>query len=260
MENEQAVNNLVVEDVPLLPESNLVSAAEVNPTQARFSSADWLDIAKETRVTLVGAGGIGSWVALFLSRIRTRLTIWDSDRFEMVNLAGQLASIDCIDKYKVVAINQICQNFGGTIERCFPLNFSEESDTHKVMITGLDNMAARKLTFNSWKKKLSNTDDKRGMLYIDGRLAADSYQLYAFCGDDEAAIQKYESTALFSDEDADDTVCSFKQTSHLAAILAGKMVTIFTNHCLYKLGLSVWTIPYCEEFEAPLFCTMNIRV
>ena len=53
---------------------------------ARFSDAPW---ASEIRsITIGGAGGLGSWLAMFLARVGHRIDIYDFDHVGTENIGG----------------------------------------------------------------------------------------------------------------------------------------------------------------------------
>ena len=112
----------------------------------------------------------------------------------------------------------------------FISKYLESSSTSKIMICGFDNMGARKLFYNKWKKSIIQ-EESHEYLFIDGRLTADMFQLFCIQGNDAYVQDEYERNWLFEDEDADDTDCTFRQTSHIAAMLGTYITTYFTNFC-----------------------------
>ena len=56
---------------------------------SRFKDAPWFP-KEETNVIVGGAGGIGSWLTLLLSRAGFYPVVYDFDVLEGHNLAGQL--------------------------------------------------------------------------------------------------------------------------------------------------------------------------
>ena len=99
------------------------------------------------------------------------------------------------------------------------------------MICGFDNMSARKTFFYKWFDHIKGKSEaeRANCLYIDGRLAAEEFQVLCIKGDDEFNIRRYEKEFLFSDREADETVCSYKQTTFMANMIASVMVNLFVN-------------------------------
>ena len=197
---------------------------------SRFSSAPWVDTINKMNICLAGCGGIGSWTGLLLSRVHPNsLSLWDPDVVDTSNTSGQLFTFKDKGMSKVLALSRSLQdysNYWGTIRYSYA--YSVNSDAKPIMICGFDNMAARKVFFNSWEANLWKYSNS---LFIDGRLAAEEFQIFALTKDNPEGIKEYKSKYLFSDEEADATVCSYKQTSHIAAMIASYIVSIVVNFC-----------------------------
>lgn len=221
---------------------------------SRFSSAYWADVVAEKRVTLAGLGGIGSFVAFLLSRLNIEnLRLFDNDVVERVNISGQLCDIDSINERKVASVCKILRNFSNYGKySAYPRNFDTNDAGTDIMICGFDNMAARRIFFEAWRINLQKFPaDKRHCLFIDGRLAAESFQIYCIKGDDSYNIQKYEQECLFTDEEAETTVCSYKQTSFCANMIASYITNLFVNFCVNeKNGYLTRPLPFHTFYDA----------
>lgn len=222
---------------------------------SRFSSACWAEVVAEKMVTLAGLGGIGSFVAFLLSRLNIEcLRMFDRDIVERVNMSGQLCSIDNINEAKIVSVCKILRKFSN-FEKCiaYTRNFEPLDEGTNIMICGFDNMKARRIFFEAWKKHLQESDtiDKKHHLFIDGRLAAESFQIYCIQGDDSYNIQKYEQECLFTDEEAEATVCSYKQTSFCANMIASYITNLFVNFCVNERnGYLTRPLPFKTFYDA----------
>lgn len=222
---------------------------------SRFSSACWADVVAEKIVTLAGLGGIGSFVAFLLSRLNiANLRMFDGDVVERVNMSGQLCSIDTINEEKVMSVSKILKRFSNFVKYiAYTRNFETTDRGTEIMICGFDNMKARKIFFEAWKTCLQKSDaiDKKHHLFIDGRLAAESFQIYCIQGDDSYNIQKYEQECLFTDEEAETTVCSYKQTSFCANMIASYITNLFVNFCVNeKNGYLTRPLPFKTFYDA----------
>ena len=172
----------------------------VEESSSRFSSAIWYDAVRTKSVVLAGVGGIGSYVAFLLSRMKpASLTIYDPDTVEEVNMSGQLYSKKNVGKTKVDSIAEMMADYS---------NF-----------------------FNKWLLHVSNLpeEEKKKCLFIDGRLAAEEFQVFCITGNDRYHQDMYMKEHLFSDAEADETICSYKQTSHCANMIGSIMVNLFVN-------------------------------
>lgn len=225
--NEVPIETPVEESIEDITEETQISA-QYN----RFKGADWFEIVQEQNVILAGLGGIGSWVSLFLSRLGPKtITLYDDDRFEAHNLSGQAFRINNLGRFKVEEAASIAIDFSNyTKSYAFNSKYTERCSTSKIMICGFDNMGARKLFYNKWKESII-PEESHEYLFIDGRLTADMFQLFCIQGNDTYVQGEYERNWLFEDKDADETDCTFRQTSHIAAMLGTYITTYFTNFC-----------------------------
>ena len=240
----------VHEEIPANSGSLLVSE-----TTSRFSSAVWFDNIQTKRVMLAGLGGIGSYVAFLLSRLNVnRVDMFDDDRVEAGNLSGQLFQSSHIGRFKVSAVADVMANFSNFYNyNCYEERFEEGSSPEFIMMCGFDNMEARRNYFNSWKRFVEALDeaDKKKCLFIDGRLAAESFQILCITGDADYNIKKYEKDYLFKDSEAEETICSYKQTTFMANMIASVMVNLFVNFCANECDpLVPRDLPFFTEYSA----------
>lgn len=236
---------------------------EVRETTSRFSGALWFDIIQKQHIILAGLGGIGSWTAILLGRTRpARLTIYDNDIVEAGNMSGQFYGNPDISLHKAKA------TYDKVIEYCdyfcsyHNTRYTENSNVDKIMICGFDNMEARKLFFNKWKAFVESLpeEEKSECLFIDGRMAAESIQVIAIIGNDNYHINLYEKEWLFTDEEADATVCSYKQTSYMANMIGSVINNVFVNFCANQADpLFPRDVPFLTSYEGDmmLFKTIN---
>lgn len=217
---------------------------------SRFSGALWYDAISEADVTIIGAGGIGSWTSLIVSRLGVKsITIYDDDIVELGNISGQLYSVSDIDQFKVNAISNRINDFSVFHNiTTIPEKFTSESYCTPVVIACLDSMTARRTAFNVWKRYVAGIEDKGKCLFIDGRLSAEVLQVYAVAGDDYTNMDRYEST-LFSDNEADSEICSYKQTTFMANMIASVITNIFVNYVASGLdGGAAREVPFKTEY------------
>lgn len=247
-----------VEDVPLPEEEEKkYDSVIARDETARFSSAEWFRKAQSFDITLAGLGGVGSWPALLLARLKpASLSLFDADKVEMVNLAGQLYGVSDCGKPKVTAVCDYLKNnanYFGFIER--NQNYTSNCSTNKIMICGFDSMSSRRTFYQSWKSRVSrsNAEGLKETLFIDGRLTATEFQVFCMTGEDTALMQRYESDFLFDDSQASQEVCSFKQTAYLANMIAGVIVNLYVNFCA-NLGGSPFkkALPFLTKYNTDM--------
>lgn len=233
-EEEQAILDQAVEDAHQEIPPNSATLL-VDEATSRFSSAIWYENIQKKTVILAGVGGIGSYVGFLLARMKPAfMFIYDDDIVEAVNMSGQLYGQSDLGRPKVSALAGMIRNYAG-YGGVFAMTerFTDESEASDIMICGFDNMAARRLFFNKWVNHVQSKpeEERKNCLFIDGRLAAEEFQILCIKGDDEYNINRYNDEFLFSDAEADVTICSYKQTTFCANMIASYMVNLFVNFC-----------------------------
>lgn len=225
----------------------------IEDTTARFSSAVWFEKIQQQTVILAGLGGIGSYVAFLLSRMHPKsLYMYDDDIVETVNLAGQMYGNSNIGEKKVFAMGRILSNMSSYNSAfCINERYTSDTQTSDVMICGFDNMEARKIFFNNWLQHVEAKpeEERKNCLFIDGRLAAEEFQVFGIRGDDTLGIIKYSREYLFSDDEADETLCSYKQTSYMANMIGSIMVNIFTNFVANSIADNIRELPFLTTYD-----------
>lgn len=221
-ETEQRINQLEADKKELL----------VNESTIRFSSAEWFSSVENQTVMLAGLGGIGGWTALFLSRLNLNsLCLIDYDKIDRLNLAGQFYKTNDVDRPKVYALRDELQNYSNYYKIICLNRKIIGSDFCKIMICGFDNMDARKSYFSNWMYGISNLDEstRKQCLFIDGRVSAEELQIFCITGDDEYNIKRYSTEFLFDDSESESIVCSYKQTTFMASMIASLITNLFVN-------------------------------
>lgn len=277
-EQQRIMNSLIEEAIPINDNTEDVAIVELADTEntfvpiqensitllqndqtLRFSSADWFEKIKEQDVILAGLGGIGSWCALLLSRLDIRcLTLFDDDIVDSVNLAGQFYKKNQIKTYKASAISTAIHEYSNYYNcHVNKSKFHINAPFSEIMICGFDNMEARKVFYRRWAAYLDQYPSKANeCLFIDGRLSADTFQVLCIKGDDKYNMKRYEEKFLFDDSEADETICSFKQTSFMANMIASYMVNLFVNFISNLSNPDIEkSIPFFTEFDSnTLYC------
>lgn len=226
---EQAVEE-AHQEIPVNSDTLLV-----DDTTSRFSSAIWYEKIQEKTIILAGVGGIGSYMGFLLARMKpASLFIYDNDIVEEANMSGQLYGQNDIGVAKVTALANMIRNYAnyGSVF-AIAERFTSECEPTDIMICGFDNMEARRVFFTKWIEHVHSKpeEEKANCLFIDGRLAAEEFQVLCIKGDDEYSITRYNNEFLFSDAEADETICSYKQTTFCANMIASYMVNLFVNFC-----------------------------
>lgn len=251
---EEKVEDPVPQPIePIIPANSPTLLVE--ESSSRFSSAMWYDAVRAKSIILAGVGGIGSYVAFLLSRMKpASITIYDPDIVEEVNMSGQLYSKKNVGKAKVDSIAEMMvdySNFFNTLS--IADRYTIDSPAENIMICGFDNMQARRQFYNSWihHVRMLPEKERKKCLFIDGRLAAEEFQVLCITGDDSYHQAVYTRDYLFSDAEADETICSYKQTSHCANMIGSIMVNLFVNFVANECDpLIPRDLPFITTYDA----------
>lgn len=216
----------------------------------RFSGADWADQLHD--IMLIGAGGIGSWLALSLGRIGHKLYVIDPDKVDETNVTGgQLYKYTHINSFKVHAVQAICREFGVSSQiTAIPDFFTADSGMTNICITGLDNMAARRLAFEQWCKHVSEQDAEQRdkCLFMDGRLTIEMFEIFTLQGDKPELWEVYEKEHLFTDEEAAELDCTTKQSTFAAMGIGSFMTATLCNWATnQKLQIEFREVPFYQR-------------
>ena len=251
-DEEQAILDQAVEDAHQEIPTNSATLL-IDEATSRFSSASWYENIQKKTIILAGVGGIGSHLGFLLARMKpASMFIYDNDIVETVNMSGQLYGQSDLGTPKVTALSKMIKNYAG-YSGVFAISekFTDESEASDIMICGFDNMAARKLFFDKWVNHVQSKPEKerKNCLFIDGRLDAEMFQILCIRGDDNYNINRYNNEFLFSDAEADETICSYKQTTFCANMIASYMVNLFVNFCANEVG-GCRDLPFFTEYNA----------
>lgn len=239
-----------------------ISSSVIEETTARFSSAEWFEKMQQQSIVLAGLGGIGSWTALLLGRCHPRdILLFDDDIIETVNMAGQLYGLNDIGRRKNTTSVELLRNYCNynTVQQ-YGRYDENDHPTANIMICGFDNMSARNYFYSQWKQHVLRSFTPENCLFIDGRLNAEEWQVFAIRGTDEYRMKQYEREWLFDDEDVEETLCSYKQTSFCASMIASYMVNIFVNFVANLCDPVIERdIPFLTEYSAPQIYLKTIQ-
>jgi len=200
----------------------------------RFKGLPWFNRISEATVFVGGAGGISSWLTLFLSRAGARVIVIDNDTVGEENLAGQCYGKEDIGKYKVDALSDVITRLCGE-NKLTPLNALVDSKGGQwpvgvqqadIVCVGFDNLAARKLVYDQWK-----ANGKEESFFIDGRLAAESGQIFILEKRWPSDYYKAYEDTYFPENERVELPCTMKATTHCGALIASLMTAQIMNWC-----------------------------
>lgn len=213
----------------------------------RFKDAPWFPKNNES-VLIGGAGGISSWLALWLTRATFNVTVIDFDVIEEINMAGQFFGRNNLQQPKVVALKNNIHLFTNTYINVINGKIDENTEfINPYTFSGFDNMKARKDLFIHWKKSITGLNHP---IFIDGRLEGENLQIFCVTPD---KMNLYEENHLFDDNLVTEGSCTMRQTTHTAAMISSYMTAFFTNHItnVYQEDL-IREVPFFTEIFLPL--------
>lgn len=257
--DENPAAEITVTETPSTPRMTPLSESLIREdTTSRFRGAPWFSKVSELSITLVGLGGIGSYVAYALSRFHPKMiSMYDPDHVERVNMSGQMFSILDIGRTKTDSIYNNVSRFSDyhSLRLC-SRRFEEYTTLYdNIMICGVDNMEARKNCYHAWVNRVGSVlppDKRKEALFIDGRMAAEILEVICIKGDDLARMKKYENDFLFDDSEAEELACSYKQTTFTAMMIGGIISNLIANFA-YNLSedkLIDRPLPFYTEYSA----------
>lgn len=231
--------------------------SEVKSQFDRVKGAEWFPLLHKRDVMVLGQGGIGSWTSLLLARAGCELHIFDMDRYEEHNMTGQLVGQSSIGELKTEAVAKLIKELSPDTAVYKYAAYAHDSPSNEIVICGFDNMKARKLAFEKWTSYINGLSEvqKRDCFFQDGRLLAEQMQVFNIPGDRPDLMELYEKDWLFDDEEGSEGDCTFKQTSHAAAMIASHMVGFLTNW----VSGGVRKVPFMYEYMIPLNLATSIN-
>jgi molybdopterin/thiamine biosynthesis adenylyltransferase len=242
-------------------QNRVINEYEIESQFGRVKGASWFPSLYKRDVMILGQGGIGSWLSLLLARAGCNLHTFDMDTFEAHNMTGQFVTDGHIGTNKAKAVADMV----GQFSPCTSINtygeYTLQSVTNDIVVCGFDNMRARKIAFEKWRALRSEVmqgdfDGEfslKDMFFQDGRLLAEQLQILNIPGDRDDLVEQYEEEYLFEDSEVEEADCTFKQTSHVAAIIAGMMVGFLTNWAInVEKGKIARQVPFFHQYIVPL--------
>lgn len=189
----------------------------LNPLQTHWRSSDFLDpFADQPNITIVGAGGIGSWVAPQLAKLGIRnLVVYDMDRVVAHNIGTSPYQASDIGKRKVVALGPIVRQFGASVHYTgVPRRFDgQKLPPTDILISAVDSMGARRILYKA-------AVAQKIPYFIDGRIGGEDLRVYAIRIKRPEDRRLYQST-LVADRLVAPLPCTRQQVGDISWLIAG---------------------------------------
>ena len=173
-------------------------------------------------ITVIGAGAVGGWVVLSLAKMGFQdITVYDHDHVSIENMNCQFYPYSAIDKSKVETLHGLVQSFANVNIKAINGKYEGKESFEGIIISAVDSMDARKMIWESQKKK-GKKKPKVPKYIIDPRMGAETSLLYVMDANDAKDITSYEKT-LYTDANAVAERCTAKATIYTANLLAGQV-------------------------------------
>ncbi len=178
----------------------------------------------EKSITIIGAGGIGSWSTLALAKMGCSLIgVQDFDKVELENTASQLYGEKHIGMYKVDALQEIVEEL--TSIKIVPNYDHWEKNTpviSPIVVSGLDSLDVRGDLWESIK------NNPMVEWYIDGRMSGNIIRIYTVkIGEDNAWYEK----TLVGDKNLEPEACTSKAVCYNTLSCAGIIADLIKKVC-----------------------------
>lgn len=178
------------------------------------------------KITVIGAGAIGSFTVLQLAKIGFEaITVWDDDVVSVENMNSQFYRFKDIGRPKVEALFDLVKDFTNVEILALPSRY-ETGTMEGIVINAVDNMATRKLVFDNLALKSPRTK-----FVIDPRMGAETAVMHVFNPNIEKECEEYKNT-LYSDADAVVERCTAKSTMYTVNLLSGLVCKTVKDICL----------------------------
>lgn len=181
------------------------------------------------KITIVGAGSLGSFTALLLAKmakgLNWSLRLCDFDKVETHNQRNQLFKRADVGRSKVEALKDLLEIISDVDISISTGRITAESELDGIVIALVDSMKSRKEIFEA-VKYCANVP-----LLVEARSGGDVAVIYAFDPRDPDNVKIYEST-LHSDAEAVPAPCADPQTVDIIfeiAALIGKLLSLHSK-------------------------------
>lgn len=162
-------------------------------------------------IAIVGAGAIGSFVALSLAKMGYgNIKAYDFDTIDTENMNCQFYPIGSIGEDKVVALKSLINQFTGIKIQCFNEKIEDATNINTdILIASVDSMGVRKMLASTASFKY----------FIDPRMSAEYATMDVVPRD---KIAKHIEN-MYSDDEAVQERCTAKSTMYTVQLIAGQV-------------------------------------
>lgn len=201
-------------------------------------------------ITIIGAGGIGSWAALALAKMGAlSLTVVDFDKIEIHNTASQIYGADDVGRSKVDALQEIVNRF--THRAVTPIPFVGTAAEYaasglpfgRVVISAVDSLEARKGIWEIISPMLGSVD-----LYMDCRMGGEQLRIICVSPYNADSVLKYQKK-MDAPVTADPTPCTARAVSYNTFMIGGMVASLVKRYAKREpIGFDhMWDVARLEK-------------
>ncbi|OGH69132.1 MAG: hypothetical protein A2754_02520 [Candidatus Magasanikbacteria bacterium RIFCSPHIGHO2_01_FULL_47_8] len=173
-------------------------------------------------VTLIGAGAVGSQVAVMLAKIGVpKIIVYDGDAIESHNIPMSAYRQNDLGSFKVEALRAIVSEQSGLVIDTVPKMYTGEP-LKGTVVACVDTMEARKSIWQQVKRN-PNVD-----ILVDTRVAEEFVSVFAIAPCDEEDTAYYEHF-LYPSNKALRPTCGHHGIIHVGAVAAAAVCANLTN-------------------------------
>jgi molybdopterin/thiamine biosynthesis adenylyltransferase len=157
---------------------------------------------KESDVSIVGVGSIGSFTSLVLSKMGiTKFVLYDFDRIEDHNIPNQFYMLKQIGGKKNEECKKLLKSFNKNLDIITEDRVKKDTVLMtQTVISCCDNMATRRLVYELIDPRITKH-------LLDARMGGEVLRIYSV--DTSKDMKQYEKT-LYSDDKAEKETCTSK--------------------------------------------------
>lgn len=186
-----------------------------------------LDNSKQPKIVIVGAGGVGSMVALCLAKMGLiNVSVIDFDEVEDHNVASQFYWTHNLNQLKVDALTENVKMF--TDVELTPINGKRDGQYGDITIVAVDNMDVRKEVV---KHIHEQSDEFTSSFVIECRMWGTEFIMYNF---DAYTDYKGRLGNRFSEAEKDPEICTEKAIAFNTFIIAGLVGSTVRDYIMEK--------------------------
>lgn len=184
-------------------------------------------------ITVIGVGGIGSWVTLALAKMGCQnISIYDPDIVELHNTATQFYEASQDDDFKVDALAENIHaysgvdlyKFGHKYQRTPNLSGYEKGG---VIICAVDSFTERQ---NIWGMLQNTFMREPGNLYIDARMAGELLRVFMAQSGDIHSMETYSKGLDKKPDEIDHEPCTARAVVYTTFLSGGIIANIVKRY------------------------------